>query len=204
MELYLMGCDNISVALTGASGIIYGIKLLDAINKLNINIKGIIYSKGSIEVAKAEEGISEEDFIKILRKFGEIYDEDNFNSPLASSSNISKCMIICPASMKTVGLIANGIPMNLVSRAALAHLRLKRPLIIAFRETPLGTAELTNLLKISRYGGIIMPLSPGFYSNKSNIDDMINFMIGKILDVLNIQNNFYRRWDPKSSSLEDS
>ncbi|MGC8572986.1 MAG: aromatic acid decarboxylase [Caldisphaera sp.] len=199
-----MGCDNISVALTGASGIIYGIKLLDAINKLNINIKGIIYSKGSIEVAKAEEGISEEDFIKILRKFGEIYDEDNFNSPLASSSNISKCMIICPASMKTVGLIANGIPMNLVSRAALAHLRLKRPLIIAFRETPLGTAELTNLLKISRYGGIIMPLSPGFYSNKSNIDDMINFMIGKILDVLNIQNNFYRRWDPKSSSLEDS
>jgi len=106
--------------------------------------------------------------------------------------------------MKTVGLIANGIPMNLVSRAALAHLRLKRPLVIAFRETPLGTSELINLLKISRYGGIIMPLSPGFYSNKSSIDDMINFMVGKILDALNIQNNFYKRWDPKSSSLEGS
>jgi 4-hydroxy-3-polyprenylbenzoate decarboxylase len=204
MELSLMSCESISVALTGASGIIYGIKLLEAINKLKINIKGIIYSKGSIEVAKAEEGISEDVYIKILRSYGEVYDENNFNSPLASSSNISKCMVICPASMKTVGLIANGIPMNLVSRAALAHLRLKRPLVIAFRETPLGTSELINLLKISRYGGIIMPLSPGFYSNKSSIDDMINFMVGKILDALNIQNNFYKRWDPKSSSLEGS
>lgn len=189
-----MECEDISVAITGASGIKYGLRLIEVLNQLKINIKGIMYSNSSIEVAKAEEGIDENDFLDILKSYANIYDENDFNSPLASSSNISKCMVICPASMKTIGLIANGIESTLISRAALAHLRLRRPLVIAFRETPLGIAELRNLLRIAYYGGIIMPLSPGFYSNKNNVDDLINFMVGKILDSLNITNNLYKRW----------
>ncbi|MDP8003246.1 MAG: UbiX family flavin prenyltransferase [Caldisphaera sp.] len=189
-----MGCESIAIAITGASGIRYSIRILDAIKQTDVKIKGIIYSKSAIKVAQIEEKFSEEEFLNKLKKYGDTYSEDNYDSPLASSSSLPDCMVICPASMKTIGIIANGIPLNLISRAGLSFLRMKRPLVIAFREAPIGTAEISNLLKLSKYGAIIMPLAPGFYSEPKTIDDLIDFMVGKILDSLNIPNRLYKRW----------
>ncbi len=187
-------CKKIAIALTGASGIRYGLRLVEALSSIEkVEIAGIMYTENALKVAEVE-GIKKGNFLKLLKNYGKVYDENDYDSPLASSSSIPDCMIICPASIKTIGLIANGIPLNLISRAGLAFLRMKRPLAVAFRETPLGSAEIENLLRLSKLGAIILPLSPGFYSKPKSIEDLVDFMVGKILDSLHISNNLYKRW----------
>jgi len=187
-------CSSVSVAITGASGVRYGIRLLEALGKLKVNVSGIIVSRSAELVAQAEEDMSEGELTRLASRYGPVYGEDDMLSPLASSSSQPDCMAIVPASMKTVALIANGIEMNLVARAALSILRLRRPLVVAFREAPLGVAELRNLLSLAEMGAIVVPLAPGFYSRPRSIDDMINFMVGKVLDALGVGNDLYARW----------
>ena len=189
-----MACGTLSVAITGASGVRYGLRLISVLPGLGVRVRGIIVTRSAKVVAEVEEGIPREKLAELLSSYGPVYEEDDFTSPLASSSSSADCMAIVPASMKTVAMIANGLELNLVARAALATLRLRRPLAVAFRETPLGVAELENLLRIARMGAIVLPLAPGFYGNPSTIDDLVDFMVGKILDALGVSNDLYKRW----------
>jgi 4-hydroxy-3-polyprenylbenzoate decarboxylase len=187
-------CGTLSVAITGASGVRYGIRLLQAASELGLRLSGVIVTRSADLVAQAEEGMRAGELFELASRYSRTYGEDDMTSPLASSSSQPDCMAIVPASMKTVALIANGLELNLVARAALAMLRLRRPLVVAFREAPLGVAELRNLLSLAEMGAVVMPLAPGFYSKPRTIDDLVDFMVGKILDSLGVDNSLYLRW----------
>ncbi len=145
-------------------------------------------------MALYEEGLSEDQAIRLLSSYARVYREHEMASPLASSSNQPDAMAIVPASTKTIGMLAAGITGNLVTRAALAIMRLGRRLVVAPRETPLGTVELRNMLALSEMGALIVPLTLSFYIKPRTVDDLVGFAAGKILDALGIDNNAYNRW----------
>ncbi len=186
--------NSISVAITGSSGIRVSLRFLEVVQSLGLEVKGIIVTDGAYNVALYEEDYKPEELREKLSKISRVYGDYDFTSPLASSSNQPDSMVIVPASMKTIGLIANGIPSTLTSRAALAILRLKRKLIVAPRETPLGIAELRNILRLSLMGATIVPLTLSFYIKPKSIDDLVDFSVGKILDTLGIKTSIYKRW----------
>ena len=179
------------MALTGASGIVYGRRLVEVLHEKNM-LEAVIYTDAAVKVARYEESI---ELISWLNSLGVVsYSEHEIDSPYASSSRIRGPMVVAPCSTKTLALIAHGIPGNLVARAALATLRLGRKLVLLVRETPLGVAELRNMLLAAENGAIIMPAAPAFYHKPSTVMDLVDFMVGKILDALNMPHNLYRRW----------
>lgn len=183
-----------SVAVTGSSGVRVALRVLEGLEAARVEIVGVIVTRGALQVARLEEGLPEEEFITLLSRHGRVYMEDDLASPLASSSSQPDAMAIVPASMKTVGLLASGIPSNLVVRAAMAILRLGRRLVVAPRETPLGVLELGNLLKIAEAGGLVVPLTLAFYNRPETVDDMVGFAAGKVLDAMGVEVGLYRRW----------
>ncbi len=192
---------RVSVAVTGSSGVRAALRFLETARKLELEIVGVIVSRGAYKVAFYEEGLSEEDLKAKISSYAPVFGDEDFSSPLASSSSQPDSMVIIPASMKTIGLIANGIPSTLTSRAALAILRLGRRLVVAPREAPLGVAELRNMLRLARMGAIIVPMTLAFYNKPKTLDDAVDFAVGKIFDALGIDARLYRRW---GSSLEDT
>ena len=189
---------RVALALTGASGIIYGVRLAEALEQ-HVNTLYLIYTRGALEVARYELGVLEEDLRKMLGKHGVVYREDDYSSPLASSSNAPEAMVIAPCSMKTLASIAYGFQNNLVVRSSLNVLRLGRRLILVPRETPLGVVELEAMLRVAKAGAIVLPASPAFYHKPSRITDLVDFIVGKVLDVLGIEHKLYVRWSPKTS-----
>ncbi len=155
-------------------------------------LEAIIATAAAQRVAEYEEDISIE---SVAHRLGaKLYWSDEIDAPYASSSRVADAMIIAPCSMRTLAAIAHGIPDNLVTRAALAHLRLRRPLVLVVRETPLGLAEIRNMLRAAENGAVILPASPGFYTKPRSVDEMVDFVAGKVLDALGIEHNLYRRW----------
>jgi 4-hydroxy-3-polyprenylbenzoate decarboxylase len=177
------------LAITGASGIAYGVDILKNLPPK----KYLIISNGALEVAKYElrGKISE----KMLKGYAdEAYEEDDFASPLASGSHKFDAFIIAPASMNTIGKIANGLSDNLVTRVASIALKERRKMVIVFREMPLSTIHLRNLLTLSEAGAYILPASPGFYHGPSEMDDLFNFVTSRVLDIIGVQNKLIKRW----------
>ncbi len=185
---------SISLAITGASGVRIGVETARILDESNVSLKGIIVTRSAIEVAKYEEDLEADEFIGELEKYSKVYMEDDFTSPLASSSSQPDAMAIVPASMKTVSSIAHGYSNNLVSRAALSILRLGRKLVIAPRETPVGVFELENMLRLAKAGAILVPLCIAYYIKPKTVNDITRFLVGKILDALGIENQLYKRW----------
>jgi len=189
------GVRRVSFALTGASGVRVGLVAVEAARRAGAEIAGIIVTRGALEVARHEEDIEPETLLARLEKLGPVYVEDDFTSPLASSSNQPDAMAVVPASMKTVAMIASGLSSNLVARAALAMLRLGRRLVIAPRETPVGVVELENMLRVARAGAVVVPLCAGFYHKPQSVDDIVAFLAGKVLDGLGLESHgLYNRW----------
>jgi len=186
--------ESVSVAITGASGVRVGVRVVEELARLGVRVAGIIVTRGALEVARHEEGVEPASFIAGLERYGPVYGDDDFTSPLASSSSQPDAMAVVPASTKTIALIAGGIASTLASRAALSILRLGRRLVVAPREAPLGVVELENLLRLARAGAVIVPLSPGFYSRPRSVGDIVDFMAGKVLDALGVEHSLYRRW----------
>lgn len=179
------------VALTGASGVIYGKRLLEVLKEKNIEVH-LIISNNCEKIIEHELQMKREDFKKLAYR---IYKEDDLLAPITSGSTKIDGMIIIPCSMKTLAGIACGYSENLILRVADVILKEKRKLIIVPRETPLNPIHLENMLKLARIGAIILPASPAFYHKPERINDLVDFIIGKILDIMEIEHNLFKRWE---------
>jgi 4-hydroxy-3-polyprenylbenzoate decarboxylase len=173
---------NIVVAITGASGSIIGLRLIEELKKKSKVIT--IISNAGKKVLKEE----------IDFEFKPDYEEDEIEAPICSSSNKVDAFIVCPCSMKTLSAIANGYTNNLIIRLADIQLKMKRKLIICPRETPYNLMHVENMKKIILAGGQVCPLNVSYYFKPKTIDDVTNFFVGKILDLLDIENKLYKRW----------
>ncbi|OQD58071.1 putative 3-polyprenyl-4-hydroxybenzoate decarboxylase [Methanobrevibacter arboriphilus JCM 13429 = DSM 1125] len=181
----------IIIAITGASGVVYSLKLLKALKKLDMET-GVVVSKPAEIIFDYELGIKLDDIKELANHF---YEPNDLTSSINSGSFKFDSLVIVPCSMKTLSAIANGYGNNAITRVADVALKERRKIILVPRETPLRSIHLENMLEISREGGIILPAMPGFYHNPENIDDIINFVVGKILDSLNIENDLFKRWE---------
>lgn len=177
------------LAITGASGTAYGIDILNNLPHKRV----LIISKGAGNVAEYELG-KDYGIEKIKAIADESYDENDFTSPIASGSHKFNAYIIAPASMNTIGKIASGISDNLVTRAAAIALKEKRKFIIVFREMPLSSVHLRNLLTLSEAGTYVLPASPGLYHDPKNLNDLFSFVTSRILDILGVENSLIKRW----------
>lgn len=181
----------IVVGITGASGTIYGIKLLEALKDLKIE-NSLVISDAAKIVIEAETEYSVEDVIGIADTY---YDFNDLTASINSGSFKADGLAIVPCSMKTLSSVANGYGSNTITRVADVSLKERRPTVIVPRETPLRSIHIQNMLTLSQEGAIILPAMPAFYSAHDTVDDQINFIVGKILDSLKIENNLYKRWE---------
>lgn len=182
---------RVLVAVTGASGVAYALRLIEVLKSSHM-LEAVIYTGAALKVAEAEEDIDLESWLKSLGVAS--YRDEEIDAPYASSSRAPHAMVIVPCSMKTLAAISHGYADGLVARAALAMLRLRRPLVLVVRETPLGVAELKNMLEAALAGAVVLPASPGFYHKPRTVKDMVDFIVGKILDVLGVEHSLYKRW----------
>ncbi|MET1159867.1 MAG: UbiX family flavin prenyltransferase [Thermoprotei archaeon] len=185
------------IGITGASGIAYSLRLLNYCDVISKKYKAIdaILTRSSLKVAKLELGI---ELVEEIRKYNcidGIYMEDEIEAPISSSSNLVQYDgVIIPSSINTVAKLANGIQDNLLLRSFYGLLRLRRKIVIVVRETPLSAIDLYNLYKLAKFGAVVLPASPGFYSKPSTIEDLLDFIVGKVFDVLGIPHEIYARW----------
>lgn len=182
--------DKIVIGFSGASGIIYGIRLLEILHSINIQTYLIIseWAKKNIEI----ETDKTLEYVKSLSSVN--YDNFKLDASVSSGSFLHDGMVIVPCSMKSLSSIANGYDDTLISRAASVTLKESRKLIIVPRETPLSRIHLENMVKLQEAGAIILPAMPGFYHNPSTIDEIIDHLVGKILDQLKIEHDLFKRW----------
>ena len=192
------------VALTGASGALYGLRLCSELLRSGVRLTVMISSAGQ-QVLAEECGFdwqgSEDAVASLLREYfqaGEeqlsFYGEDNLLAPVASGSNAPDAMVICPCSMGTLARIAAGNSGNLLERCADVMLKERRTLVMVPRETPLSEIHLENMLKLARMGVRMIPAMPAFYHGPQSIDDLVSFVVGKVLDALDIEHALFRRW----------
>ena len=195
-----------TVAITGASGAIYAKRLLEFLLKNEHDINLIISEIGK-EIVYTELGVSltgeKNDALKGLRKLLGVkgvnkslryYNAKDINAPLASGSRYIDGMIIIPCSMGTLSRIAHGVSTNLIERGADVMLKEKRPLVIVPRETPLNAIHLQNMLSLTQMGVHMVPAMPAFYYHPATIDDLVLFMVGRVLDLLKIKHSLFARW----------
>ena len=178
------------IGITGSTGAIYGIRMLEALKKLNVETH-LIMSEW------AEKCISMEteytiDYVKSLAT--NTSNEKNMASSVSSGTHRVDGMIIAPCTMKTLSAIANGYDNTLITRAAGVTIKESRKLILMARETPLSAIHLENMLKLSRLGVVILPPVTEFYTKPKSIDDIVNHGVGKCLDQFNIEHDLYHRW----------
>lgn len=213
-----MSKRKIVVAVTGASGMLYGIRLVEVLSTCNCDIH-LVLSDTAYKVMETENGISLPVQEFNARAFGissncnsEIFPSgsihfhrcDDFSAAIASGSYRTDGMVVCPCSMGTLGAIAAGLSLNLIHRAAEVHLKERRKLILVPRETPYSLIHLENMTKIARAGGIILPASPAFYHGIDDLNGIANFIVSRICDQLGIENNLIKRWrGPEEPELEE-
>ena len=192
--------QEIIVAISGASGIQYAIKLIKVLAEKHCRIHLTISAPAAV-VLKHEMGLSID-----LRSFSEesllgqatgriVYHHyENISAPIASGTMPIHAMVIIPCSMSTLAGVAAGLGTNLLLRAADVTLKERRPLILVPRETPLGTIALENMLRASRAGACVLPAMPAFYHKPKTVEDMVNFVVGKVLNQLNIPHDLFQGW----------
>jgi 4-hydroxy-3-polyprenylbenzoate decarboxylase len=179
------------VAITGASGALYAERLLRALSDAGWEVLLIVTREGGINL-DLELGMNAGD----LAKLPGVSLEDNDNLAARSASGSAKIdhYVVCPASGTTISKIAAGISDNLVTRSALVALKERRPLIVVPREAPFATVHLENMTRLSNWGVVVLPASPGFYHNPTTIDDLVDFVVARILDQMDIEHSLGQRW----------
>ena len=186
---------RIILAMTGASGAIYGLKAIDALKHLNYEIHFIISQIGAQVIAQ-ETTFSAQD---IHEKVNYIYQPEDLSARIASGSYPTEGMLIVPCSIKTLSGIANSYSENLIQRAADVCLKEGHPLLLAVRETPLHAGHLRMMAQAAASGAIIYPLAPAFYNRPQSIDALVNATVGRMLARLGIENELYKPWDKENN-----
>lgn len=189
-----------TVGITGASGAIYGVRLVQELLRQNYKVH-LIVTEAGWQVFREELKLDTSNRNKVINHLFKENDEQfsyhtlqDFTAPIASGSYQNNGMIVIPCSMGTMSGIAHGSSKNLLERTADVMLKEGRPLIIVPRETPLNQIHLENMLKISKVGGKILPAMPAFYQMPKSMDDLINFVVGKALDSLGVGHELFTRW----------
>jgi 4-hydroxy-3-polyprenylbenzoate decarboxylase len=183
-------CLRLIVAITGASGAIYAKRLLEELNSRNVEIH-LVISHNARRIIEHELNVKKEEIEKLANY---VYNINDWSSPIVSGSFKVDGMVVIPCSMKTLAGIACGYSDNIILRAADVMLKEGRKLILIPRETPLNINHLRNMLWLAKQGVHIVPAMPAFYHKPKDINDLVNYMVGKILDILDIQHNLYVRW----------
>jgi 4-hydroxy-3-polyprenylbenzoate decarboxylase len=182
---------RIVVAISGATGAIYGIKFLEEAKKAGIETQ-LIISDSAKRTIQLETNYQLEDIQKLA---GREFSNNDIAAPPASGSYLHQGMVVASCSMKTLSAIANGYADNLINRAADVTIKERRKLILLVRETPLSPIHLENMLKLSRLGVVIMPPVLSFYNRPRDIEDIIKQTTGRVFDQLGIRNSLVNRWD---------
>ena len=178
------------IGISGASGAIYGVRLLEVLKRMSIETH-LIITPIVENILEQETDFRIQDVLKLANYY---YKIDDLSATISSGSFLMEGMVIIPCSMKTLAGIACGYTDNLLLRAADVTIKEKRPLIIVPRETPLRKIHLENMLKLANEGATILPAMPGFYFNPKELDNIINHIVGKVLDILRISHGLYKRW----------
>jgi 4-hydroxy-3-polyprenylbenzoate decarboxylase len=199
-----MAATDLVVALTGASGAPYGVRLLEVLLRLGRTVH-LTISPAAVEVLERELDrrvlLGRFDLRDLLGEMADVpagrvhyHDHRDFQSGLASGSFLTGGMVICPCSMGTVAAIAHGLSQNLIHRAADVHLKERRKLILVPRETPLNVIQLRNLAACAEAGAVVLPAMPGFYTRPQSLQDQVDFIVGRVLDQLGIEHQLLQRW----------
>jgi 4-hydroxy-3-polyprenylbenzoate decarboxylase len=195
---------TITLAFTGASGLPYGMRLLECMLKSGLRVH-LVYSQAAQIVAKQEMDFvlsnrPQEAGEMLLERMGasrgelKVFGIQDWYAPMASGTNPGDGMVICPCTMGTLGKVASGISDDLIARAADVMLKEKRTLILVPREMPFSAIHLENMLKLSHAGAVIMPPNPGFYHHPQNVQDMVDFVVARILDHLGVEHDLVKKW----------
>jgi 4-hydroxy-3-polyprenylbenzoate decarboxylase len=198
-----MKLERVFVAMTGASGSVYGLRLVEQLCLSGIEVTFSASDSGT-QVCREETGLdlsgdparaAERLYAHLEVEAGiEMVHPDDLFCRVASGSAAPDAMIVIPCSMGTLARIAAGISGNLIERAADVMLKEHRPLLLVPRETPLSTIHLENMLRLSRAGAQIVPAMPAFYHQPDSVIDLVDFVVGKVLDQLGVEHELYRRW----------
>lgn len=195
---------TIALAFTGASGLPYGLRLLEALLAADVRV-WLVYSSAAQIVARQELDLllpaQPREAQRLLAercraKEGRlsVFGAQDWNAPLASGSNPPDAYVICPCSMGTLAKVAGGLADDLIARAADVVLKEGRKLVLVPRETPLSAIHLENMLRLSRAGAVILPPSPGFYHHPQSVQDLVDFVVARVLDQLGIAHALMRPW----------
>jgi 4-hydroxy-3-polyprenylbenzoate decarboxylase len=195
---------TVAVALTGASGMSYGLRLVETLLRADARVY-LLYSQAAHVVAKQELDLvlppraadAERYFSdRYSAKSGQlhVFGREDWFAPVASGSNPPDAMVICPCTMGTLAAVAAGLSDNLIERAADVILKEGRKLIVVPRETPFSALHLENMLKLSRAGAVILPANPAFYHHPKSVEDLVDFIVARILDHLGVAHDLVQRW----------
>ena len=210
MSAFLQRAATVTVGLTGASGLAYGLRLIECLLDAGAKVS-IIYSQAAQIVAKQELDLvlptRPQDAVKFFCERYDasadqiaVYGRDDWYAPIASGSNPTDAMVICPCSMGTLAAVASGLADNLIERAADVALKERRKLVLVPRETPLSLLHLENMTRLARAGAIILPANPGFYHRPQYVEDLVDYVVARILDHLGIQHALMTRWGRSTES----
>ncbi len=199
-----MSARPIAVALTGASGIAYGLRLVECLLEAGRDVQ-LLYSQAAQVVARMEMNLdlpsSAEQAARVLReRFDvppgrlQVFGRQQWTAPVASGSSPPQALVVCPCTTGTLASIAHGISDDLIDRAADVMLKERRKLILVVRETPFSAIHLENMLAVTRAGGVVMPANPGFYYQPEKVEDLVDFMVARILDHLDVSHDLLPRW----------
>jgi flavin prenyltransferase len=203
-----MTTERITLAITGASGAQYGLRLLDCLLSADVQVSLMISAAAQVVIATETDvslpGRSDEQQQFLSERFKakagqlSVFGRDQWMSSVASGSNTARAMVVCPCSSATLSAIASGASRDLIERAADVILKERRQLILLHREMPVSAIHLENMLKLSQLGVTIMPASPGFYHQPQSVDELIDFVVARLLDHLNIEHTLIPRWGEES------
>jgi flavin prenyltransferase len=207
-----MAAPDLALALTGASGVQYGIRLLECLVSAGVPVH-LMLSRPAQVVLGLETDLSVPGRpAEIGRYFSErfqaepgqirCYGPEQWTAPVASGSAVPRAMIVCPCSTATLSAVATGASRSLIERAADVVLKERRKLILVVRETPFSEVHLENMLRLARMGAVIMPANPAFYHRPRSLDDVIDFMVARILDHLDIAHDLMPRWGNLPTAME--
>jgi len=185
-----IGQFRLTVGMTGATGAIYGIRILEVLRDTPVETH-LIMSSWARKTIVAETGRNPDEVIDMADY---VYEEDNQAARLSSGSFLTGGMVVAPCSMKTLAAIANGYAENLIHRAADVSLKEGRKLLLLVRESPLNVIHLENMLRLARIGVVIMPPVPAFYARPRSLDEMVDHTVGRTLDHFGIELNLVHRW----------